>query len=655
MLLRCAARQLLVITVIALGCAKSRPVEALPRPSILLITLDTTRADAVRPDVAPQFNAIANRGLQFKQAYTTVPQTLAAHSSIMTGLYPAGHGVHENGRYLSEKVPLLAEQMKSSGYRTAAFVSAFAVAKRFGLGRGFDLYDEDFDGGRAERNAKETTERVLNYLGKQTPQPVFLWVHYYDPHFPYTPPPPLQGYLGEVSFMDQQLGRLVAAFEQRISGPRAIIVVGDHGEGLGEHGEAQHGDLLYQATTQVPLLLIGPGVKPGVSDAPVSVRRIFHTIRDWAGLDPAHSLRRSEREVVVAEAMKPFLDYGWQPQVMALDGRLKTISAGRIEIYDVVADPAETHDLAGKSDISRAARAALQQYPIPTPAEAANAAATATDEEARRQLASLGYVAAQTKPVVRKDAPRPVDMARLFEPLDRAAGLFVREQYAEAIPILERILKEDPYNLDASLRLATAHSELGHDAKAIAAFKNAQAIAPDSPDVRTYLALHYARTKEWQRAVPMLEQILKESPDRLPALEALALVRERQGRIEDAVQLRQKIYSMRTPKPAELVRLGEMAMAVGQTAVAIDAFEKAQSDHELELGVLYLAAGRLQQARDALDRVPRSHPGYPMALFKRAQVSVLLHEPDAPARIASARQKADATTRPLIERERLFR
>ena len=635
----CSAVRKLAILLLFAACAKPRPAEHI-KPSILLVTLDTTRDDAMRPDIAPEFNALAKRGLRFTQAYTPVPQTLAAHCSMMTGLYPAGHGVHENGRYLSEKVPLLAEQMKADGYRTAAFISAFALAKRFGLGRGFDTWDEDFGNGRAERNAKETTDRVLAYSAKPSSQPLFLWVHYYDPHFPYTPPPPFHGYLGEVSFMDSQLGRLVSAFHG------AVIIAGDHGEGLGDHGEGQHGNLLYQATEHVPLLLIGPGVTPGSTNAPVSTRRIFHTIRDWAGLDAAHSLRKPEHEVVVAEAMKPFLDYGWQPQVMALDGRLKTISDGAINTYDLIADPREA-DNVGK--ISREARAALQQYPIPT------ATPPPTDDESRKQLASLGYVASLAAPVVRKDAPRPADMARLFPLLDEAAHLFVEARYREVIPLLERILKDDPYNLDSALRLATAESELGHDDKALAAFKRAQAIAPGSRDVDTYLALFYAKGTNWRLAEPLLEKVLSEQPDRLPALEALELVREKEGRTEDAIRLRQKIYAMRTPTSAELVSLGEMAMSVGQTNVAIDAFERAHQDHELELGVLYLAAGRLQDARDALDRVAPSTPQYPMALFKRAQVSVLLHEADAPARIASAREHADAITKPLIERERLFR
>src|SRR5207237_8397553 len=195
------------------------------------------------------------------------------------------------------------------------------------------------------------------------------------------------------------------------------------------------------------------------------------------------------------------------------------------------------------------------------------------------------------------------------------------------------------------------------------------AIDPNSEDVKTYLGLHYARGKDWQKAVPLLEQVVAQDPDRLPAIEALALIRERQGRIDDAIRLRQKIYSQRPPSARELVQIGEMAMAVGETAVAIDAFERAcRTDfspsgraearptcgHDLQLGVLYLAAGRLPDARDALDRVPPCDPGYAMALFKRAQVSVLLHEADAGTRIESAREHADATTRLLIDREGLF-
>ncbi|MEO8033309.1 MAG: sulfatase-like hydrolase/transferase [Acidobacteriota bacterium] len=654
------------------GCRKPETpasTKSAPPPNILFVTLDTTRVDAVGPEAkgiqTPAFNAIAASGRRFRYAYATVPQTLPSHTSMMTGLYPAGHGVHENGRAISGSAPLLAERLRAAGYHTAAFVSAFALARRFGIARGFETYDDDFGNGRSERTATETTDRVLQWLAHPPAGgPLFLWVHYYDPHYPYTPPEPFlsryakKPYLGEVASMDQQLGRLVQAVEHASGTPLAIVIAGDHGEGLGEHGEAQHGNLLYQATMHVPLLLAGPGIVKGTTDATVSTRRVYQTILDWAGLDATNSLRRSDAEVVLGEAMKPFLDYGWQPQVMAVEGQLKTILAGGTEVYDVVADPGETLDLAASAEISRETRATLRDYPIPAGAQAAPAA---LDGESRKKLASLGYVASRVKPVIRPDAPRPADMASLFPLLDEAAARFVREEYVRDIPLLEAILARDPHNLDSALRLATAYSSLGRDAEAVAAFQRAEAIAPDSQDVRTYLALHYAHGKDWQKAIPMLERITTESPDRLPALEALALVRERQGRIAEALALRRRMYTMRTASPSELAHLAEMAMSLGQTDAAIGALEQMRSlqgpkfSNDLELGVLYLAGQRLAEARDALDRVPPSHPNVAMALFKRAQVSVLLREADAGARIEAARRGASPISRELIARERLFR
>lgn len=657
---------------IALAACTKAPATDAPRsevrPSILLVTLDTTRADSIGPEAkgveTPAFNALAARGLRFSQAYATTPQTLPSHASMFTGLHPAGHGVHENGRYLKPTHPTLAEVLRSAGYRTAAFVSAFAVARRFGLARGFETYDDFFGEGDAQRGAKETTDRALAYLQELSPKPLFLWVHYYDPHYPYTPPEPFhtryreQPYLGEVAAMDEQLGRLIAAFEQSVQGPAAIIVAADHGEGLGDHGEAQHGNLLYQATMHVPFVVVGPGVTPGVSNIPISTRRVFHTVLDRAGLDRTLSSGGDESEIVVGEAMKPFLDFGWQPQVMALEGRIKAILSGRLEVYDVIADPGETRDLTSSANLSRAMRAALREYPAPS-ALAATVNANMSDEE-KRKLASLGYVAATARPHVRPDAPRPADMTSLFPILDEASGLFVRERYNEVIPLLRRILTADPHNLDAALRLAVAHSSLGHHRQALEAFHRAQTIAPESRDVRAYLALHYERSPEWQKAIPLLDRVIAEEPERVPALEALARIRERQQRLADALQLRKQIATLKNPSAPELIRTGELAMAVAETKLAIDAFERARRlqqekfRHDLELGVLYLAAGRLPEARNSLDRVPPSHSDYPMALFKRAQVSVLLREPDSSARIDRARKYADATTRELIARERLF-
>jgi len=668
-----------VLATIVLGIAcgpssKSRADPAAPaaRPDILLVTLDTTRADAIGPDArgvdTPAFNTIAARGRRFRQAYAAVPETLPSHASIMTGLYPSEHGVRENARYLSGDHPVVAERLRQAGYHTMAFVSAFTLARRFGLSRGFDIYDDALPDGQAERISSQTTAAAVAQLDREASAPQFVWVHYYDPHAPYVPPEPFlsrystQPYLGEVAAMDEQLGRLVQAFERhavRRGVPAAIVVVGDHGEGLGDHGEIQHGHLLYQSTMHVPLVIAGPGTAPGVVDAPVSTRRVCQTLLDWAGLDSAGSLRAASRppaEAVLGEAMKPFLEYGWQPQVMSVDGRRKSILSARLEVYDVISDPGETQDLATGTPVQTPA--ALRDYSLTL--STTTRPPDNLGDDARRKLAALGYVSAATAPPSRKDAPRPADMTALFEVIDRASGLFVRGEYGQAIPLLEQILVRDPRNLDATLRLATAHSSLGHDRQAIAAFDRAAAIAPQSADVRTYLALHYARGKGWEKAVPLLERVVTDTPERLPALEALAVLRERQGRIVEASDLRQKIYQLRTPTPLELIQLGQLAMSAQRTPLAIEAFERARMQqgasftHDLELGVLYLEARRLPDARAALDRVPPSHPGYPMALFKRAQVSVLLNEPDQAARIDLARRRADATTRELIAKERLF-
>lgn len=639
------------------ACARREaPAPPAPRPSILLVTLDTTRADAIGPEAkgveTPAFNALAQRARRFRYAYATAPQTLPSHASMLTGLYPAGHGVRENGRALAPSQRLVAEQLRGAGYRTAAFLSSFVLARRFGLARGFEVYDDDLGRGREERSARETTDRALAWLATAPSEPLFVWVHYYDPHYPYAP-----SYHAEIAAMDEHLGRLVSAFERRANGAVAVIVAADHGEGLGDHGEPQHGDLLYQSTMHVPLLIAGPGVSASVAEDPVSARRIAHTILDWAGIDATGSLRRPLREVVAGEAMKPFLDYGWQPQVMAVDGNTKAILAGRVEVYDVAADPGESRDLAATAALSRDARATLREYPLPSQAETGP---ENLDEESRRKLASLGYVASTVQPVIRAGAPRPADMAHLFGVLEEAALLFAAAEYTRAVPLLRRILESDPHNLEAALRLAVAYSSLGQDAQALAAFRRAQAIAPQSRDVLTYLALHLARTPQWQEAVPLLERIITEEPDRLPPLEALAVIREREGRVAAAIELRKRIYALRSPTAAELRQLGRLQMAAGQTADAIGTFERLRSldpaafnDH-LELGVLYLAARRYADARASFDRVPSSHPDYAMALFKRAQVSVLLREPDAASRIEAARREATPLTRQLIARERLF-
>ncbi len=586
---------------------------------------------------------------------------------MMTGMYPAEHGIHENARVLDPGRPLIAARLRELGYATAAFVSGFPLSSQFGLARGFDRYDDDFGPG-AERRAGETTNRALAYL-ESARGSLFLWVHYFDPHEPYDPPEPFRSrypedpYLGEIAFMDRELGRLVDAFEGRTApGGFKIIVAGDHGEGLGDHGEALHGNLLYQGVMRVPMIVAGTAVQGGgVRSDPVSIRRISATIRAWAGDQAGGGLLDAAAETVLGEAMKPHLQYGWRPQVMAVRGRLKVIRSGDTEVYDLAADPAEARDLAGEVRIDSELRRALRDYPLP--AAGSGAGAEALSQEDRERLASLGYVDWEGRAPVRENAPSPRDMTHLFTDLDRGSGLFVRRQYEPAIEVFGRVLEQDPQNLMVCLRLAVAHSVIGRAERALELFERARRIDPGSVDVRHYLALHHFRAGNGDDAAALFESVLAEMPNRLAALESLARIRAQQGRIDDAVELLERATSAGATADS-LVLLGDLRMAVGDTAGAIFAFEQARDALEkagdrfprfLELGVLYLAARRFEEARDSLDRVTPDHPGYPMALFKRAQASVLLGEPDSEERIRLAKEKADATTRRLIENEALFR
>ncbi|MEW6338954.1 MAG: sulfatase-like hydrolase/transferase [Acidobacteriota bacterium] len=651
------------------GCARETPPASAPpaRPSLLLVTLDTTRADALAPEAdaaaTPAFAALAARGVRFAQAYATAPTTLPSHASMFTGLYAAGHGVHENGRRLPERVPLLAERLRDLGYRTGAFVSGYPLERQFGLARGFDDYDDAFGSGRVERSSRETTDRALAWLGEADSRPVFLWVHYYDPHDPYEPPEPFRSrfgddpYLGEIAAMDHDLGRLVAAFERGRAGGR-ILVAADHGEGRGDHGETLHGQLLYQGVMRVPLVLAGAGIQPAVRDDPVSLRRIHATLLGWAGERVEGGLLAASSAPVLAEAMQPFLNYRWQPQVMGVAGRHKLIRSGRPELYDVVADPAEARDLSANAAPDPDLARAVADYPLP--AVVRGAEAPIGDEE-RRRLAALGYVASASAPAaVPEGAPRAADMTPLFDDLDAASRAFANERYAEAAPLYERILARDAGNLMIAVQLAVSRSMLGDRRGALAAFDRASRIDPESLEVRHYLAMHHLKDGRGDLAAPLFETVLAAQPDRLAALEGLARIRASERRLAKAATLLESAAPLARDPGARWVEVGVLRMELGETAAAIAALERARDLHgrafrrDLELGVLYLAARRFEDARDALDRVPPDHPGAAMALFKRAQVSVLLGEPDRAARVRVAWERADPHLRRLIADETLF-
>ena len=402
------------------------------RLNLVVVTLDTTRADRIgayrQPAAAatPVFDHLAAEGVLFEQAMSSAPLTLPAHATMFTGGFPPQHGVRDNGGFfLDPGAVTLAERLASRGYRTGAFVGAYVLDSKWGLDQGFEHYADDFDLskvkalslGNVHRRADAVVDLALPWLQTVAGQPFFAWLHFYDAHAPYDAPEPFgsryagQPYNGEVAFADAQLGRVVEFLEQRHLLNRTIVVVlGDHGESLGEHDEGTHGFFIYETATRVPFLIRAPFSRTTGRRVASLVRTadLMPTILDLLGpaagespsgpgrsLAPVMTGDRARLEAEgYAEAMYPLHHYGWSALKAIRDGRYKLIDAPRPELFDLEQDPGETVNLFDRErDVANRLQRALRAMEAGFERAAAGAAPPAeVDPETRARLASLGYV-----------------------------------------------------------------------------------------------------------------------------------------------------------------------------------------------------------------------------------------------------------------------
>jgi arylsulfatase A-like enzyme len=474
------------------------PTPARPRPDILLVTLDTTRADILGcyggdPTTSPNLDRIAARSHLFERCEASVPQTMPSHTTLFSGLHPFNHGVRKNlAVMVGPEVPLLAEELDEMGYATGAFVSSFVVDGRFGFARGFDHFDapdtRPSAGNSMERRAGDTVRAAVEWTAEQ-PSPWFAWVHLFDPHAPYEPPPPFSGrfadrpYAGEVAYTDNEVGRLVGSlvaagrFDETL-----VIIAGDHGEALGEHGEETHGILLYDATTRVPLLIHLPGQVEGARHArPVGLVDVAPTVRELLGIDVAGDgtsllpalLGRTELasdRTLYLESLEGYLRHGWAPLHAVVRGRLKYIESPRPELYDLVADPNERRDLVEDHPEEEAALAKLLAAIRPAD-EAVDGEAIVLSADEEAALIALGYVAGSPGKAAgsRRNpadaiALEPVHQralaAQAAGDLELAARLFAQElEHDPSSPVLlwylgSCITDSDPKRAEASFRRA---------------------------------------------------------------------------------------------------------------------------------------------------------------------------------------------------------
>jgi len=486
----------------SLGCAA-------PPPDILLITLDTTRADALgaygrAPSPTPNLDAFARRGTRFREAMTTVPLTLPAHTSLMTGRYPDAHGLRDNGEgTLSADATTLAEQLRGAGYQTGAFVGAIVLDGAFGLAQGFDTYEDGFDlTGSATPGdavvswpASVVLDRAARWHDNGDPRPRLTWIHLYDAHAPYTPPEPFDGdlYLGEVAALD-------TALAPWLSLPDTLTVVtADHGEGRGDHGEQTHGLFVYRSTMSVPLLLGGPGIPATEVGGIASLVDIAPTLLDLAGAAPLPdadglSLRPALQgaplpadRVVCGESLHGRRQYGLAELRVLADQQHRYIRAPRPELYDHRADPDEQHPLDAALHAGWEARLSALLARGAAPLSAAPVLAADT----RAALAQLGYLSepplvdAQTPYTALPDPKDHPDVVSAFESLIVAAR---SRPPAEAVPLLEAFLAEHPGVSTGWLLLSMARELSGDPDGALAALAPLRAARPDDPMLWTRVA-----------------------------------------------------------------------------------------------------------------------------------------------------------------------
>jgi choline-sulfatase len=467
-----------LLAVLLAAAAPSREAQAPPAPSrsLILITLDTTRADHLGawgwPHArTPNLDALAARGTRFARCDTAAPITLPSHATILTGLYPPRHGVRDNGTFvLAGGVETVAERLAVQGYDTAAVVSAVVLARRHGLDQGFRLYDDDLEAGYAagtevaERQAEAATAAALAAAGKLR-APFFLWVHYFDPHDEYRPPSrfadrvggPHRLYDGEIAFMDEQIGRLLAGLPRDVT----VAVVGDHGEMLGEHGEETHGLLLNRGARRVPLILAGPGVPAGkVHDCLVRTADVAPTLLSLAGapvpsgLDGKALLPLPSRcdRIAYGESFLPFFAYKWYPLRFLSGERGLYVRGPRGSLYDLKTDLEEKDDLAPRRPGEVRTWETRLRRLLAGAGETLDAevrAGSGLAEEERKALESLGYAGGGSGGAVRGDLPDPRRMVDVARDLHRASEAVQQGRCPEGLPMLQSVLRRDPHNTPA--------------------------------------------------------------------------------------------------------------------------------------------------------------------------------------------------------------
>ena len=576
MLLRNLVSNVLLLTGI------SFPVLAAPT-NVILITIDTARTDRMgflgsTAGLTPNLDGLARQSVVFPRAYAHVPLTTPSHATILTGTYPQFNHLDDLGTPLAKDIPYLPDILHQQGYRTAAFVGSQVLDPKSaavpGFDRGFDTYDAGFHSRQdgedryqsVERRAQVVVDHTLAWINQQHQGPFFVWVHVYDPHDPYDPPPPFKAryaaapYDGEIAYVDAALGKLFMALRSRGKYEGTLIAVAaDHGEAFGEHGEQSHGFFLYDETLHVPLMIKLPGERAAgvriktrvrlVDVAPTLLQELnIEVPKAMQGETLLNLMKVSASGTVTgrpaadrpayAETDYPHRAFGWSPLHSLRLGKYLYIEAPEPELYDQSADPGALHNLANSSKaVADTMSSQLEEFHHKT-AGAANGR-PAIDPQRVEQLQALGYVTGFDKPgseAQKESGPDPKRKIRIANLFHQALLEMEDERYKDAIPKLEQVLKEEPDMPLANLQLGRAWSGLEYYEKALPWLRKAVELTPQSGRAHFELGMALAETDEWAGAVTQLEAALDYVPDSDEMQFELATAYEHLGRIPNAMK-----------------------------------------------------------------------------------------------------------------------
>jgi len=553
-------RLILILTALtALRAAAQTPPK--PALNVVLITIDTLRADHVgcygyKQIKTPNIDGLAADGVHFERAFAVVPVTLPSHSSMLTGTYPMLSGMHDfSGNKLSPLQPTLASVLKQAGYQTGAVIGAAVLDSRFGLNQGFDFYYDHFEFSRLDETNLDEMERpgnvvadvALDWLAKNSQKKFFLWMHLYDPHFPYHPPEPYnreyaaQPYDGEIAFADEQVGRLLRFLKEKgIYQNTLIVLCGDHGESLGEHGEKTHGFFIYNATMHVPLIIRLPAQLPGQLPEktvartlanPVSLVDIMPTVLGAVGLqvpsqvqghsllpeirpDPSAPDAQANRErTLYGETFLPRIHFNWSELRGSENTKYHFIDAPRPELYDLAKDPGEVHNLfAEKKAVAEEMHAKLAGMIRDYSAGKELAEKSGLDPALMERLKSLGYAgfSGGSDPTISsRELPDPKDRVATYELISDAMAESQHGRYQESIEKLKSVIKTEPNSVPAHYMQGLNYYRLKMFVEAVDELQRTVQLSPDYTLAFFNLGMAQAHAGQMDAAIATLQRTLQ--------------------------------------------------------------------------------------------------------------------------------------------------